>query len=153
GPGNASTVRTRQPGSLQLLLPDRDAAGFLPVCDGVPVRADAGAGRPAARHYQHLPASGPTEQFGDELGFLDAIHNRAKLTKRRCCRLAGQYSLLTHSCLMNNLPNGSFRLLRIAGITVFVHWSWILFAYIQINRIRHYQSMVWSVLEYLALFA
>jgi Zn-dependent protease len=55
---------------------------------------------------------------------------------------------------MNNLTAGSFRLFRIAGIQVYVHWSWLLVAYFEIgNRVNKYQSMTWNVVEYLALFA
>jgi Zn-dependent protease len=54
---------------------------------------------------------------------------------------------------MNNLAGGSFRLFRIAGIQVYLHWSWLLVAYIEIvNRVNKYESMVWNVIEYLALF-
>jgi len=55
---------------------------------------------------------------------------------------------------MNGLRQGSFRLFRFAGITVYLHWSWFLIALIEINaRQRAYSSPVWNVLEYLALFA
>jgi Zn-dependent protease len=55
---------------------------------------------------------------------------------------------------MNNLTNGSFRLFRIAGIQVYLHWSWALVAFLEIgNRVNNYSSMVWNVIEYLALFA
>jgi Zn-dependent protease len=54
---------------------------------------------------------------------------------------------------MNNLTAGSFRLFRVAGIQVYVHWSWILVAYFEIgNRINKYHSMTWNVVEYLTLF-
>jgi Zn-dependent protease len=55
---------------------------------------------------------------------------------------------------MNNLTNGSFRLFRIAGIQVYLHWSWALVAFLEIgNRVNNYSSLVWNVIEYLALFA
>jgi Zn-dependent protease len=55
---------------------------------------------------------------------------------------------------MNGLRQGSFRLFRLAGINVYLHWSWFLIALIEINaRQRAYSSPVWNVLEYLALFA
>ncbi|HZI51151.1 MAG TPA: site-2 protease family protein [Terriglobia bacterium] len=44
------------------------------------------------------------------------------------------------------------RLARIAGITVFLHWSWFLVAIYEISLRRNYSSYVWNVLEYLALF-
>ncbi len=48
---------------------------------------------------------------------------------------------------------GSFRLFRFAGIDVFLHWSWFIIAVLGINyRGRAYSSLVWNVLEYLALF-
>ena len=49
---------------------------------------------------------------------------------------------------------GSFRLFRIAGIDVFLHWSWIIVAtFIIGQRAREYSTLTWNVLEYLALFA
>lgn len=49
---------------------------------------------------------------------------------------------------------GSFRLFRLFGIQVFLHWSWFLVAVYEINgRAHSYSSMVWNVIEYLALFA
>ena len=48
---------------------------------------------------------------------------------------------------------GSFRLFRLWGIDVHLHWSWFLVAFYSIStRIPNYQSPVWGVLEYLALF-
>src|SRR4029077_6822864 len=48
---------------------------------------------------------------------------------------------------------GSFPLFRIAGIQVYLHWTWLLVAYFEIvNRVNRYQSMAWNVIEYLALF-
>jgi Zn-dependent protease len=47
---------------------------------------------------------------------------------------------------------GSFRLFKLAGITVFLHWSWFLVVYYQINRQSAYSSVVWNIFEYLALF-
>jgi Zn-dependent protease len=46
------------------------------------------------------------------------------------------------------------RLFRVFGITVFLHWSWFIVAFIQIQRGRGgYSSITWNVAEYLALFA
>jgi Zn-dependent protease len=54
---------------------------------------------------------------------------------------------------MNNLTGGSFRLFRVAGIQVYLHWTWLAVAYIEIfTRVNKYQSMVWNVIEYLTLF-
>jgi Zn-dependent protease len=48
---------------------------------------------------------------------------------------------------------GSFRLFQVAGITVFLHWSWFLVAFYGISqRSGAYSSIVWNVAEYLALF-
>ena len=47
---------------------------------------------------------------------------------------------------------GGFRLFRLAGIDVFLHWSWFVVALFEIQRARDYSSPVWNVLEYLALF-
>lgn len=55
---------------------------------------------------------------------------------------------------MNRLRQGSMHLGRIAGIDLFLHWSWFLVAAIEIeSRGRTYSSIGWNVLEYLALFA
>lgn len=48
---------------------------------------------------------------------------------------------------------GSIRLFRIAGIDLFLHWSWFLVAIYGIQvRAPKYSSVLWPVLEYLALF-
>lgn len=55
---------------------------------------------------------------------------------------------------MNGLRQGSFRLFNLAGINVYLHWSWFLVALYEINaRQGHYLSPIWNVFEYLALFA
>jgi Zn-dependent protease len=52
-----------------------------------------------------------------------------------------------------NLRQGSIRLFRIAGIDLFLHWSWFLVAAYEISaRSQNYSSVAWNVLEYLALF-
>jgi Zn-dependent protease len=52
-----------------------------------------------------------------------------------------------------SLQQGSIRLFRLAGIDVFLNWSWFLMAVWVINgNAGHYSSTVWSVLAYLALF-
>jgi Zn-dependent protease len=54
---------------------------------------------------------------------------------------------------MTPTRQGSIRLFRFAGIDVFLHWSWFLIAVYGISiRAGKYPSMVWPVLEYLALF-
>jgi Zn-dependent protease len=48
---------------------------------------------------------------------------------------------------------GSIRLFRLAGIDLFLHWSWFLVALYGISvRRDQYSSWLWPVLEYLALF-
>jgi Zn-dependent protease len=55
---------------------------------------------------------------------------------------------------MNGLRQGSFRIFRLRGIDVYLHWSWFIVALIEINaRQRAYSSPAWNVFEYLALFA
>jgi Zn-dependent protease len=54
---------------------------------------------------------------------------------------------------MANLRQGSIRLFRVAGIDLFLHWSWFLVAAFEISeRAKSYSSLSWNVLEYLALF-
>jgi Zn-dependent protease len=49
---------------------------------------------------------------------------------------------------------GSFKIFTLAGIGVYVHWSWFLVAVYSVQfRTHEYSSMTWNVLEYLALFA
>src|SRR5579872_1538887 len=51
------------------------------------------------------------------------------------------------------LRSGAIRLFRLAGIDVFLHWSWFVVAIIEINdRARTYSSIGWNIGEYLALF-
>src|SRR6476619_3096625 len=48
---------------------------------------------------------------------------------------------------------GSIRLFRLAGVTVHLHWSWLIVAYILVRyRADLYSSLFWNVAEYLALF-
>ena len=48
---------------------------------------------------------------------------------------------------------GSFRIFRLAGITVYVHWSWFIVAVIMFQiRTHDYSSLIWNALEYLSLF-
>ena len=52
------------------------------------------------------------------------------------------------------LRQGSIHLGRVAGIDLYLHWSWFVVAVIEIgSRQGRYSSLVWSALEYLALFA
>ncbi|HJT01886.1 MAG TPA: site-2 protease family protein, partial [Terriglobales bacterium] len=55
---------------------------------------------------------------------------------------------------MGSIRKGSVHLFRIAGIDVFLHWSWFLVALFEINaRSGRYSSVAWNIAEYLALFA
>src|ERR1700759_1989510 len=48
---------------------------------------------------------------------------------------------------------GSIHLFRFSGIDVFLHWSWFLIAVYEIqSRAGSYSSIVWTIVEYLALF-
>src|SRR3984957_20617679 len=48
---------------------------------------------------------------------------------------------------------GSFKIFTLAGIGVYVHWSWFFVAIYSVQfRTHEYSSMIWNVLEYLSLF-
>src|SRR4051794_5259361 len=48
---------------------------------------------------------------------------------------------------------GSFRIFRLFGIDVYLHWMWFLLAVYDIQfRAHEYNSYIWNVLEYLTLF-
>src|SRR4051794_29335973 len=52
------------------------------------------------------------------------------------------------------MRSGSVRLFQLAGITVFLHFSWFIVGAYSISTMRgRYGSPVWAVYEYLALFA
>ncbi|HEY4378776.1 MAG TPA: site-2 protease family protein [Acidobacteriaceae bacterium] len=49
---------------------------------------------------------------------------------------------------------GSIHLFRLAGVDLYLHWSWFLVAIYEIQgKDSRYTSIAWSVAEYLALFA
>jgi hypothetical protein len=60
----------------------------------------------------------------------------------------------------SRIQGGSIRHLRVAGIDVFLHWSWFFFALLRLQPTRqddpydfvHYESQVWYAVEYLELF-
>jgi Zn-dependent protease len=56
---------------------------------------------------------------------------------------------------MNKLTLGSIPLFRVAGIQVYLHWSWLVVAYFEIvTRVNNrYHSMIWNVIEYVSIFA
>ena len=52
------------------------------------------------------------------------------------------------------MPTNGFRLFKVFGITVYLHWSWIVIAVIELQvRRSRYQSFSWNIAEYLSLFA
>jgi Zn-dependent protease len=54
---------------------------------------------------------------------------------------------------MNNPTAGCLPLFGVAGIRVYLHWTWLVVAYLEIvNRVNRYQSMTWNVVEYVAIF-
>lgn len=54
---------------------------------------------------------------------------------------------------MPTARQGSIHLFRLAGVDLYLHWSWFLVAAFEINgRSKSYSSLTWNVLEYLALF-
>ena len=49
--------------------------------------------------------------------------------------------------------DGAFRMFQVAGIHVYLHWSWLLVAVLEVQlRQRNYQSIVWNALEYVSIF-
>jgi Zn-dependent protease len=57
---------------------------------------------------------------------------------------------------MFQLTGGSFRIFRVAGIDVYLHWLWFVVAYWEFSERRDremaYSTPVWNLVEYLALF-
>ena len=54
---------------------------------------------------------------------------------------------------MQSVRQGSIHLFRLAGVDLFLHWSWFIVAAYEIqSRQGRYTSVVWNILEYLALF-
>jgi Zn-dependent protease len=50
--------------------------------------------------------------------------------------------------------NGSVKIFSLFGITVYVHWMWLLAAVYSLEyRTHEYSSFAWNVIEYLSLFA
>ncbi|HEY2468546.1 MAG TPA: site-2 protease family protein [Terracidiphilus sp.] len=55
---------------------------------------------------------------------------------------------------MFSAAQGSFRLFRVKNIDVYLNWTWFLVAVFEIQARRgSYTSILWNILEYLALFA
>lgn len=60
---------------------------------------------------------------------------------------------MNYTAHMFSRGQGSIHLFRIAGIDVYLHWSWFLVAIYEIqSRSGRYSSVTWNILEYLALF-
>ena len=56
--------------------------------------------------------------------------------------------------MMPSIRQGSIHLFRLAGVDLFLHWSWFLVAAYEIeSRKGRYSSVAWNALEYLALFS
>jgi Zn-dependent protease len=54
---------------------------------------------------------------------------------------------------MPRIAQGSVRLFRLLGVDVFLHWSWFVIALYEIqSQHSRYSSLLWNILEYLALF-
>jgi Zn-dependent protease len=54
---------------------------------------------------------------------------------------------------MSTAQSGCFRLFRVAGIDVYLHWSWLIVGYFEIkSRAGQFRSPAWNVAEYLTLF-
>ncbi len=52
------------------------------------------------------------------------------------------------------MPTNGFRLFKVFGITVYLHWSWFLIAIYELqSRKSSYQWFGWNIAEYLSLFA
>jgi Zn-dependent protease len=52
------------------------------------------------------------------------------------------------------MPTNGFRLFKIFGITVYLHWSWIIVAIFELQwRQSRYHFFAWNIAEYLTLFA
>jgi Zn-dependent protease len=55
---------------------------------------------------------------------------------------------------MPSIRQGSIHLCCVAGVDLYLHWSWFVVAAFEIqSRAGSYSSITWNVLEYLALFA
>jgi Zn-dependent protease len=54
---------------------------------------------------------------------------------------------------MADIRQGSFHLFRLAGVDLYLHWSWFAVALYEINqRSGRYSALSWNIFEYLALF-
>src|SRR5216683_8181095 len=61
--------------------------------------------------------------------------------------------LLLPGVSMSTSQSGSFRLLRFAGIDVYLHWSWLVVGYFEVkSRAGQFRSPAWNLAEYFTLF-
>jgi Zn-dependent protease len=51
------------------------------------------------------------------------------------------------------MTSGALRIFRLAGIDVYVHWTWLIVIYFAFEAAGRYSSPIWSILEYVTLFA
>lgn len=91
-----------------------------------------------------MPAKTPPNR---PLGCIIRIEGqRNRLADRRAFLFVRGYSRMLSR-------NATIRLFRLAGVEVFLHWSWFLVAVYEIQgRSNSYSSLTWNVLEYLGLF-
>ena len=76
-------------------------------------------------------------------------HRKAGLTLRR----GREWREWSNLSPMPAIRQGSLHLFQVAGIDVFLHWSWFVIAIFEIGaRQGRYSSYAWSTLEYLAIF-
>ncbi|MFO0547469.1 MAG: site-2 protease family protein [Polyangiaceae bacterium] len=55
---------------------------------------------------------------------------------------------------MQNPRPGTVQLFQVRGISIFLHWSWLFVAVVEIQlRRQNYRSLAWNIAEYVALFA
>src|SRR2546430_15007667 len=51
------------------------------------------------------------------------------------------------------MRGGSFKLFQVAGITVYLHFTWFLVAWYQVNSASYrFHRPIWPVIEYIGLF-
>lgn len=53
---------------------------------------------------------------------------------------------------MGLIEGGAIRIFRVAGINVFLHWTWLIVAAIEYNLQQDFKSPIWNVVEYIGIF-
>lgn len=51
------------------------------------------------------------------------------------------------------MQNGSFHIMRLFGISVWLHWSWLVLAAYEVWSTSRYSARLWNFLEFAAIFA